>query len=250
MRLLILGGTAEAIGLGRTLAADERFQAVMSLAGRTRYPAAQPLPVRLGGFGGAEGLAEYLTRERIDAVIDATHPFAIQISGNAVAAASATGTQLLTLLRPEWHPIQGDRWTLVATIAEAAQALGAVPSRVLLTVGRGELGPFATAPWHHYVIRSVDPPHPDILPPDACVVTARGPFNEAGEYLLLNEHRIEVLVSKNAGGDATVAKLHAARALGLPVVMVSRPAKPAGDVVASVSAALAWLHDRLPPRGA
>jgi precorrin-6A/cobalt-precorrin-6A reductase len=250
MRLLILGGTSEAIALGRALATDPRFQAAMSLAGQTRHPAPQPLPLHRGGFGGAEGLAQYLARERIDALIDATHPFATRISGNAVAAARTTGTRLLTLLRPEWHPTPGDRWTSVGTMEEAAQTLGATPRRVLLTIGRRDLAPFAAAPWHHYVVRSVDPPRPDILPPDACVVTARGPFDEAGEHRLLLERRIDVLVTKNAGGDATVAKLHAARSLGLPVVMVMRPPKPVGDIAASVPAALTWLHGWLPPRAA
>src|SRR5215472_5143123 len=223
MKLLILGGTSEATALGRALVDDSQFETVMSLAGRTSHPAPQPLPSRHGGFGGADGLACYLAAERIDALIDATHPFAAQISHNAAVAARATGTPLLVLQRPEWHPIAEDRWIAVNTMADAAQALGAKPRRVLLTIGRQDLASFAAVPWHHYVIRSVDPPPPETLPPRASIITARGPFIESKERRLFIERRIEVLVTKNSGGDATAAKLHAARALGLPVVMVARP---------------------------
>jgi precorrin-6A/cobalt-precorrin-6A reductase len=250
MRLLILGGTSEATALGRALANDPRLQAEISLAGRTSHPAPQPLPSRHGGFGGVEGLTHYLATERIDVLIDATHPFAAQISRNAAAATRATGTRLLVLQRPEWRPIAGDRWTSVPTVADAAQALGATPRRVLLTIGRQELAPFAAAPWHHYVVRSVDVPPLETLPPNAGIIATRGPFNEPDERRLLVERRIEILVTKNSGGSATAAKLHAARALGLQVVMVARPPSPPGDIVVSVPAALEWLHTELPPRDA
>jgi precorrin-6A/cobalt-precorrin-6A reductase len=250
MKLLILGGTGEAAALGSALAKDSQFTATMSLAGRTSHPAPQSLPLRIGGFGGAEGLARYLTAERIDALVDATHPFAAQISCNAWAAARATGTRLLILHRPEWRPTTGDRWIPVPTMTDAARALGATPRRVFLTIGRQDLAPFRAAPWHHYVVRSVDPPPPYIAPPNCYVIMARGPFDEPGERRLLLEHRIQILVTKNSGGSATVAKLHAARALGLPVVMVARPPPPPGNTVVSVPAVLEWLHAELPPRGA
>jgi precorrin-6A/cobalt-precorrin-6A reductase len=195
-------------------------------------------------------MARYLTAERIDVLIDATHPFAARISHNAAVAARATGTPVLTLHRPEWRPTAGDRWTFAPNMYHAARALGSAPRRVLLTIGRQELAPFLASPWHHYVIRSVDPPQPEMVPPNACVVTARGPFDEPGERQLLLDHRIESLVTKNSGGCATVAKLYAARALGLPVVMVERPPAPEGEIVFGVPDALEWLHARLSPRGA
>ena len=249
-RLLILGGTSEASALGRALATDNRFEAVISLAGRTSRPAPQPLPHRQGGFGGVDGLARYLATERIDVLVDATHPFAAGISRNAAAASRVTGTPLLTLHRPEWSRVEGDRWIEVPAMQDAARALGRVPRRVLLTIGRQDLAPFTAHPWHHYHIRSVDPPEPGTTPSDACIITARGPFDEAAERRLLRDRRIEFLVTKNAGGDATAAKLHAARALGLPVVMVARPPASCGNVVPDVAGALAWLHASLPRRDA
>ena len=252
MRLLILGGTTEASELGRALAGDARFVAEMSLAGRTRNPLPQPLPCRTGGFGGAEGLARYLVDNRIDALIDATHPFAARMTANAVVAAHATGTKLLVVLRPAWEPATGDRWNTVADMEAAAVALGAAPRRVFLTVGQKDLLPFRAAPQHRYVLRSVDPPSPETLPPDVEVIAARGPFMEADERRLLVGHRIDVIVTKNSGGHATQAKLAAARALGLPVVMVRRPPAPPAETVARVSQVLEWL-ERLhaaAPRGA
>jgi precorrin-6A/cobalt-precorrin-6A reductase len=242
MRVLILGGTSEAAALARTLAGDARFRATLSLAGRTRTPHGPPILLRIGGFGGIEGLAGYLRTERIDALIDATHPFATQMSRHAAAAAAQTGTSLLAVCRPPWQPVPGDRWTMVVTIQAAADALDLAPRRVFLTVGRQDLAPFAAAPWHHYLIRSVDPPDPAALPPHAEIITARGPFAEADERRLLALHRIDVIVTKNSGGSATAAKLAAARALALPVIMVERPPAPhAGTIVADAAAAHAWL---------
>ncbi len=241
MNLLILGGTSEATALGRALADDGRFQAVISLAGRTRAPAPQPLPSRLGGFGGVAGLVRYLADHSVDVLIDATHPFAAQMSRHAAEAARLTGTPLLMVQRPAWQPAVGDRWVEVPDMTAAVQALGAMPARVLLTIGRKDLAPFLAAPWHRYVIRSVDPPPAELLPPEAEVITARGPFQEAEERRLLLERRIEKLVTKNSGGSATEAKLAAARSLGLTVVMVVRPPAPDGETVATVAEALAWL---------
>ncbi|MBS0559245.1 MAG: cobalt-precorrin-6A reductase [Proteobacteria bacterium] len=239
MRVLILGGTTEASAIARTLAGDARFDAVLSLAGRTAAPAAQPIRVRTGGFGGAQGLAGYLRSERIGALIDATHPFAARMKVNAAQAAALTRVPRLAVLRPEWRPATGDRWRQVASMEEAAAALGTAPRRVFLAIGRQELAPFG--PPHAYLVRSVDPPDPATLPQGARVVLARGPFDEAAETDLLRAHAIEIVVAKNAGGAATEAKLSAARRQGLTVVMVRRPPPPAPPIVPDAEAAVAWL---------
>jgi len=246
MNLLILGGTTEASELARALAGDARVRATMSLAGRTQRPVPQPLPTRIGGFGGVEGLTAYLIERRIDVLVDATHPFAARITANAVAAARRAGTSLIVLLRPEWTPTVGDRWTHVDDMAEAATALGPVPRRVFLTVGQKDLLPFRAAPHHQYVLRSVDPPPPDVVPPYAEFIAARGPFVEAEERRLLIERGIEVIVTKNSGGRATEAKLVAARNIGLPVVMVRRPPAPKVPTMEGVADVLTSLHAALP----
>lgn len=253
MNLLILGGTTEASAIARALAHDTRFVATVSLAGRTRHPAPQPIPCRVGGFGGAEGLARYLAEHRVGALIDATHPFAARMTRNAEYAARLSGTRLLAVQRPPWRRRPSDIWIDVPDMTAAAEALGPVPRRVLLTIGQKDLAPFAAAPWHHYVLRSIDRPAPDALPPRAEVIAARGPFAEAAERDLLAERRIEILVTKNSGGGATEAKLAAARALGLQVVMVARPPPPQAETVATAAEALAWierLHSAQHRRGA
>lgn len=241
-KLLILGGTSEATVLAKALAGDTRFASTLSLAGRTKAPVAPPIPYRIGGFGGAQGLGDYLTTERIDLLIDATHPFADQIKRNAVEAARLAKVPLLAIRRPEWMPQSGDRWTGVPTMDAAVAQLGDTPRRIFLTIGQKELAPFRSAPQHHYVIRSVDAPEPASLPPDAEVITARGPFDEADERRLLAERGIEVIVTKNSGGSATVGKLAAARALGIPVVMVDRPAHPPAEIAETAESALDWLQ--------
>ncbi|MGC9270592.1 cobalt-precorrin-6A reductase [Acidiphilium sp.] len=241
LRVLILGGTSEASTLARALRDDARFAPTLSLAGRTLAPVLPPIPYRIGGFGGIAGLVDYLRGEAIAALIDATHPFAAQMTRHAHEASAETAVKLLRIDRPAWTPGPGDRWLGVASMAQAAAALGAAPRRVFLTIGQQELAPFRAAPWHHYVIRSVDPPPPDARPPDADIITARGPFAVADEQALMLAHRIEIVVTKNAGAAATIAKLEAARALGLPVVMVARPPAPPMPTVATAAAALDWL---------
>jgi precorrin-6A/cobalt-precorrin-6A reductase len=223
-RILILGGTTEARQLAGKLAA--RASITLSLAGRTESPVAQGVPVRTGGFGGADGLAAYLRETGTDLLIDATHPYAAQISANAAQAARVAGVPILALRRPGWEPVEGDRWTLVDMFGDAAQALGPAPRRVFLALGRQEVAAFEAAPQHHYLIRSVDPVEPTLAVPDAEYLLARGPFREPDERALLEKHRIEVVVSKNSGGAATYGKIAAARALGLDVVMVRRPDLP------------------------
>ncbi len=236
--LLLLGGSTEAAALARVLAARRRWAAVLSLAGRTVRPAAQALPMRVGGFGGAAGLADWLRAHGVRVVVDATHPFAARMGANARAATAACGAALLRLERPAWVAGTGDRWTAVPDLEAAAEALGPAPRRVLLTTGR-ELEPFARRPWHRYVVRCIEPPAG--LPPGAELVLARGPFTPEGERALLRERGVEVLVTKNAGGDATAAKLVAAREAGVAVVMVARPQRPEVETVRDVAAALRWL---------
>ena len=248
MRVLILGGTAEASSLAHLLAADRRFETTLSLAGRTSNPRRQPVRTRIGGFGGAEGLAAWLEQETIDAAIDATHPYADQISCNAVTACERLAIPLATILRPAWQPEPGDQWLTVASAQAAADALGPEPRRVFLSLGRLELGVFATSPHHHYVARTVDPPEGVVLPPDMRAIQDRGPFDEQAETALLRRERIDVLVSKNSGGAATYAKIAAARKLGIPVVMTARPHKLHGHVVDSAEAAAKWLEKRLAHR--
>ena len=242
MKVLILGGTTEASAIAAGLAGDPAIQAVLSLAGRTRAPALPAVPTRRGGFGGVEGLVRYLRDEAVDVLVDATHPFAAQMSRHALAAAEQAGVRRLAVVRPAWQAQPGDTWTNVPDMQAAAAALGREPRRVFLTVGQGELAPFAAAPWHDYLIRSIEPPDPGDLPPRARCIAARGPFELEGERRLLRDEGVEVLVAKNAGGAATAAKLTAARELGLPVVMVARPPALPGPAVADAAGALAWLR--------
>lgn len=227
-RILILGGTAEARELAARLADRDDLAMTLSLAGRTIDPAPQPVPVRSGGFGGVAGLVDYLGAQAIDLLIDATHPFARQISANARAASRETGIPLLRLERHGWDETDGDRWTRVATMAGAVAALGKDPRRVFLAIGRQEAKAFDAAPQHHYLVRSVDPVDPPLDAPQVEYLLARGPFAVEDEVALLREHRIEVIVSKNSGGEATHGKIVAARILGLPVVLVERTAADDG----------------------
>ncbi|PKP72938.1 MAG: cobalt-precorrin-6A reductase [Alphaproteobacteria bacterium HGW-Alphaproteobacteria-6] len=240
MRVLLLGGTTEASALARQLAAAG-VTAVFSYAGRTDSPAPQPLPVRIGGFGGPEGLARYLMTEGITHVIDATHPFAATISGNAVAACAATGIPLCAHERAAWVAGEGDDWTHVADIAAAVAALPEEPTRIFLAIGRQTIDPFAAKPWHQYVLRLVDPPKGRLPLPGAEVIVARGPFDAASDQRLLAARRIKLIVAKNAGGAGARAKLDAARALRIPVVMIDRPALPPRHVTADPEGVMAFL---------
>ncbi|AKZ59503.1 Precorrin-6A reductase [Streptomyces ambofaciens ATCC 23877] len=239
--VLILGGTTEARRLAAALTARPGVRVTTSLAGRVARPEALAGQVRTGGFGGPEGLAAWLRRHRVDALVDATHPFAATITANAARAAAATGTPAVILRRPGWQAGPGDHWHPVASLAEAADVLPDLGHRVLLTTGRLGLAAFAHLRDLHFVARSVERPEPP-LPPDTHVVLARGPFTTAGERALLREHRIDVLVTKDSGGAATAAKLTAARELALPVVVVRRPPLPEGaQTVPDVPAVLERL---------
>ena len=239
--ILILGGTTQARLLAGRLSADG-FACLLSLAGRTKDPLTQPVPTRIGGFGGAEGLAAYLRAEGIGLLVDATHPYAARISGNAAQASALSGVPLIALRRPAWSSQNGDRWQYVGNVSEAVEALGRAPRRVFVALGRNELAPLEAAPQHHYLIRSVDPVEPPLALDHAAYITARGPFDEAEERSLLRDHGIEVVVSKNSGGGAAYGKIAAARTLALPVVMIERPALadlPSGE---TVDAVVAMVH--------
>lgn len=238
--ILILGGTTEASALAKALA-ERGERAMLSYAGRTGNPRAQPVPVRVGGFGGAAGLAAYLKAERVTHLIDATHPFAATISANALAASREAGAAHLMLTRPAWQAGEGDRWTHVPNIGGAVRALDGAPRRVMLALGRMHVEAFAAQPQHHYLLRFVDAPElPPALPRHHLVVD-RGPFTLAGDLALMRAHGIELIVAKNAGGDGARAKIDAARALGLPVIMIDRPPMPQVQSVHDLSDVLTWI---------
>lgn len=215
----------------------------MSLAGRVARPKRQPLPIRVGGFGGVGGLQSYLSAEKISHVIDATHPFASQMSHHAVLASAASGVPLVALARPPWRAQPDDTWQSVADIAGAVAALDRPAASVMLAVGRMHLGDFAPNPQHHYLLRLVDPPEHGVPLPKATVIVDRGPFSVAGDRALMQTHEIELVVSKNAGGTGAAAKIQAARELGLPVIMIERPPTPDRTEVASVDGVLEWLQN-------
>jgi precorrin-6A/cobalt-precorrin-6A reductase len=248
-RILILGGTTEARRLAECLAERVDVAVTVSLAGRTTAPAAHAVQVRVGGFGGTEGLGQYLTTERVDALVDATHPYAAIISANAADAAAATRIPLLALRRPPWVALSDDRWIEVADAAAAVQALGKAPRRVFLAFGRGGIRTFARAPQHWYLVRSVEPVDPPLAVPHASYLTGRGPFTEADDRALLAAHAIDLVVAKNSGGTATYGKIAAARALGLSVILLRRPALPEVPTVETIEDALTWLDHALALRG-
>lgn len=243
-RLLILAGTAEAVELATAAAARPGLQVVGSLAGRTRHPAALAGTQRTGGFGGAGGLEDYLRAEKIDLVIDATHPFAVAISENAVAASAAAGVPMAALCRPAWAEVAGDDWIEADDLGRAAALAGARGGRAFLAVGAQGLTHFAAARTLWRLARMVDPPSG--RPGCEEVVVGKGPFSEADERELLAHHRIDFIVSRNSGGAGAYGKIAAARALSLPVIMVRRPPPP-GPALARVADALAWLDAQLEP---
>jgi precorrin-6A/cobalt-precorrin-6A reductase len=238
-RLLILGGTAEAAELAARLAGDARLETVTSLAGLTRLPTLVAGRLRRGGFGGPDGLAAFLTEGGYDGMVDATHPFAQRIAAHAAEAAVTAGVKRVKLVRPPFERTPEDRFVPVADI-EAAAAAVPEGARVFLAAGRRELAPFAARKDLWCLIRMIEPPSGEALPAGE-VVLGRPPEDPETEMSLLREHRIGWIVSKDSGGRAG-AKIVAARRLGLPVVLVERPALPAGPTLATVEAALAWIE--------
>ncbi|MDH3595609.1 MAG: cobalt-precorrin-6A reductase [Rhodospirillales bacterium] len=243
-RLLLLGGTAEALELARSTAGDPGLHTVTSLAGRTRRPAEIPGEVRVGGFGGAEGLARHLQEQAIDLLVDATHPFAVVMARNAAQACHDTGVPRLKLLRPAWRPAPGDLWLEAADAAAAAAGLSGLGGRFFLTTGLRDIAAFAGLedPW--FLVRLIDRPEAALPLARHDLILARGPFAEAAEVALMRGHRIEALIAKNSGGYSTYAKIAAARRLGLPVVMIRRPKAPAGEMAETVDQVLAWIAAR------
>ncbi len=227
--------------MGERLAARDRFDVTLSLAGRTATPVPHEVPLRMGGFGGAAGLADYLMTHKIEALIDATHPYASAISANAAEAARKTGVAFIALRRAPWIKVDGDRWTEVNDSAAAVRAIGAQARRIFVALGRNDLAPFAEAPHHVYLFRSVDPIDPPLPLPQATYITARGPFSAADDRALMQSHDIECVIAKNSGGEAAYGKIAAARSLGIEVILVRRPVAPATLAVETIDAVMQWL---------
>lgn len=239
MRILLLGGTSDATQLAARLNAAG-LDAIFSYAGRVSTPTPQPLPTRIGGFGGVEGLEAYLKAERITHVVDATHAFAANMSRNAVQACARAGVKLVALERAPWAAQPGDDWHPVADIAGAIAALPERGARIFLATGRQSVADFAAKPANFYLLRYIEPPK--VIPlPDYIGLAGRGPFTVEGDTKLMREHRITHLVAKNAGGEAARAKLGAAGALRIPVIMIERPAVPERLRLETPEAVMGWL---------
>ncbi|MEL6885165.1 MAG: cobalt-precorrin-6A reductase [Pseudomonadota bacterium] len=238
--LLILAGTTQATALANAVAAAG-LHGTVSFAGRVERPRRQPLPQRIGGFGGVDGLVAHLRDRKITHVIDATHPFAAQMSRNTVQACTRTGVPMIALTRAPWQARPGDTWTHVPDIAGAVAALDQPARRVMLAVGRMHLAEFAPNPQHFYLLRLVDPLVMTPPFPDYHALVSRGPFTQENDLALMQEHRIDMVVSKNAGGTGASAKIDAARALGLPVIMIDRPALPPRQEAYGVDEVLDWI---------
>lgn len=249
VKVLLLGGTAEARQVAAWSTSESGVEVISSLAGRTveaRLPEGQ---VRSGGFGGVAGLVDWLTENKVDAVVDATHPFAATMTEHAVEGARAAGVELLVLRRAGWREQAGDRWVWVDSAEEAARVLPQLGKRAFLTIGRQGLETFAAASgsaagagvW--MLARCVDPPEP--VPAWCELLLDRGPYGVQAELELLKARRIDVLVTKDSGGPMTSAKLAAARSLEIPVVVITRPPLPAGvDAVETVDQVVGWLRER------
>ena len=241
MRILILGGTTEATMLANALARNSAFAPVLSLAGRTQNPVLPSIPHRIGGFGGISGLRDHLVAQAFEAVIDATHPFASQMSAHAFAACQLAQIPLAIFTRPAWQRQNGDDWLEIDSITAAVAALGTAPRRVFLTHGRLQLAAFAQAPQHFYVVRTIDPPANIAMLPRHRLILARGPFTQEEETELMWEAKIDVLVTKNSGGSATYGKIAAARSLRVGIVMLGRPPASAAIAFNSLQPVLDWL---------
>ncbi len=243
-KVLVLGGTGDAVKLAAKLATIPEIEVISSLAGRTKKPAALVGQVRIGGFGGAEGLANYLQENSIDILIDATHPCAGQITHNGAIASHIANISHLMLVRPQWERVTGDNWIEVESVESAAKAIPESVNRIFITSGRQQLEPFLQRshiyPKTWYLMRSID--LPDVELPNSKMLLDRGPFSLEQERKLLRDYQIQAIVSKNSGGNATYAKIIAARELAIPIMMVQRPVMPEGEKVTSIEEAISWLQ--------
>ena len=244
-RVLILGGTGDAVDLARLLESRAEFDVVTSLAGRTRRPAATSGRVRTGGFGGVEGLTTYLAAEHVDVVVDATHPYAATISKHATLACDATGVPRVQLWRPAWAPVDGDEWTGVVSLDAAADTVAdarlSADGCVFLSTGVRDVHVFGGLREVRFLVRLVEAPRTPLPLSKVELIVDRGPFAFENERALFLEHGVELLVSKNSGGAATYSKLAAARELGVPVVMVDRPDPEPGARAETAEEAFRWL---------
>ncbi|MDE0458146.1 MAG: cobalt-precorrin-6A reductase [Chromatiales bacterium] len=244
-RVLILGGTGDAVDLARLLESRAEFDVVTSLAGRTRRPAATSGRVRTGGFGGVEGLTAYLAAEHVEVVVDATHPYAATISKHATLACDATGVPRIQLWRPAWSPVDGDEWTGVVRLDAAADTVAdarlSADGCVFLSTGVRDVHVFGGLREVRFLVRLVEAPRTPLPLSKVELIVDRGPFAFENERALFLEHGVELLVSKNSGGAATYSKLAAARELGVPVVMVDRPDPEPGARAETAEEAFRWL---------
>lgn len=244
VRVLILGGTTESRALAVALGAVQGIETITSLAGRVAEPILPVGRTRIGGFGGPDALAVWLRDNAIDVVVDATHPFASTIGAHAEQATREASVALLVLTRPPWTAGEGDRWTSVASLPDAASAI-TPGSRVFLTTGRQGVHHFASVDHSWFLVRAIDPPTGPV-PPHMTLHLNRGPFDVDHEAMMLADNRIDLLITKNSGGDMTRAKLDAARAASIPVIVVDRPARTgSAPTVFDIAAAVDWLTNRL-----
>jgi len=244
-RILILGGTGEARALADALARRPGVEVITSLAGRTVAPRLPKGELRVGGFGGGTGLAAYIAQQSIDAVIDATHPYAAAISRHAVEAAGIADRPLLRLERAAWMPEPGDHWIVIDSLAGAVEVAPRLGSRVFLTIGTKEVAAFAGAEGLWFLVRLVERPDRPLPLANHEIILGRGPFAEADEIELMRHHRIDLVVAKNSGGQATYGKIAAARRLAIPVMLLRRPPLPPAETAASIDEAIAWVERRL-----
>lgn len=242
-KLLILGGTSDSRKIAAAASLLPNLEVISSLAGRTQNPASLPGEIRVGGFGGAAGLAAYIRKEKIDYLIDATHPFATQISMNALTAAKECQIPHLLYQRPPWQREESDIWYEVDSLVEAAELLPSLAKRVFLTIGRQEVKYFENLPDLWFLIRSIEPPKPINIKGE--IILGRGPFSLPEEFQLLKQYRIDMIVAKNSGGEATYAKIIAARQRKIPIMMVRRSSFPNCEIFTQIADVISWLNRRI-----
>lgn len=249
LRVLLLGGSSDASAVATELEGDAAFSVTLSFAGRTANPIAPAVAIRVGGFGGVAGLRAYIVEQRIDVVVDATHPFAAQISANAIAACAQTHTALLAIVRPPWVATPSDRWHEFASVSDAISAIGEQPKIVFSGLGRLSLSALAEAPQHRFIARVIDEQDQaaEPAPANVTLITGRGPFRMGDEIALFQDHAIELVLSKNSGGNGAYGKIAAASALGLEVMMIDRPDIAPRPTVATAAEAVRWLRSHLSP---